>query len=210
MESEDRSPTFSSGTGPIKHGTDCDRKSLRDNPSSSRDRVTTLDGTTISGIPHRLVLVDRTVTTEIVSDGNPDTDTDTRRRSRAGSGTAMSVPGGRTELRWSEPLSEDGNLLTVTLHPQQRLSRNRPPILCRLTIDRTGWPTGRRNAFQRELDWAYTHVRKAWIADKTSATGLRHRETTFARSDNVHSPRLTLDLPYRPQDHPLTSRFHAD
>lgn len=191
MESEDRSPTFSLGTGPIKHGYQCDRKSLRDNPSSSRDRVATLDGTTISGIPHRLVLVDRTVTTEIVSDGNPDTDT--RRRFRAGSRTAMSVLGGRTELRWSETLSEDGNLLTVTLHPQQRLSRNRPPILCRLTIDRRGWPTGRRNALQRELDWAYTHVPKAWIADKTSALqdfAIAKQHSQDPTAFTVHDSRL--------------------
>ncbi|NHP18398.1 MULTISPECIES: hypothetical protein [Rhodococcus] len=71
------------------------------------------------------------------------------------------------ELRWNKPPSEDGDLLTITLLPKQ--PRSPKPLLCTLTIDRAGWPTGRRNALQRELDWAYTHARKSWRVDKSSA-----------------------------------------
>ncbi|KLN71634.1 hypothetical protein GA0061093_13046 [Rhodococcus qingshengii] len=226
--SQDKSPTFSSGSGPIKHAADCDRKSPRDNPLSSRDSKTSLEGTG-SGIPHRLVLVDRTVATKKApGDGDSDVDVDNRRRSRSGGGAARSVPGGRSrdahtlgrvvdtwnyfatqsareaeslripgvdaenyryafrrisvwndeipalaarvfyaELRWNKPPSEDGDLLTITLLPKQ--PRSPKPLLCTLTIDRAGWPTGRRNALQRELDWAYTHARKSWRVDKSSA-----------------------------------------
>lgn len=253
MHSDKKSPTFSIGKGE-PHAADCDRKSPRDNPLRCRDRETTLDGTASSGVPHRLVLVDRTITTENISDGATDTDaeTDSRRRSRAGSGTALSVPGGRSrdahalgrvvdtwlhlatnrarnaqsldvpgvetnsyltvfkrisawtediprlaprvfyaELRWSEAPSEDGDLLTITLHPQQHRNRSRNPFLCTLTIDRTGWPTGRRNALHRELDWAYRHAREAWRADKSSALQVfaiaqqhPHDPTMFAIDDS--------------------------
>lgn len=230
MDSIKMSPTFSVGRTGIVHEADCERKSPQDNSLSSRDSKTSLEGTR-SGIPHRLVLVDRTVAAKNASgegEGDSDVDVDNRRRSRSGGGSARSVPGGRSrdahtlgrvvdnwnylatqsareaqslripgvdaknyrfafrrisvwndeipalaarvfyaELRWTEPLSEDGDLLTITLLPKQ--PRSRKPLLCTLTIDRAGWPTGRRNALQRELDWAYTHARKSWRVDKSSA-----------------------------------------
>lgn len=97
MHSDKKSPTFSVGKGD-PHAADCDRKSPKGNPLGSRDREITLDGTTSSGIPHRLVRVDRTNATENVSDGRTDTgaDTDSRCRSRADSRTAVSIPGGRS------------------------------------------------------------------------------------------------------------------
>ncbi|WCT05898.1 hypothetical protein [Rhodococcus qingshengii] len=228
MDSIKMSPTFSVGSKGAAHEADCERKFPQDNPLSSRDSKTSLEGTR-SGIPHRLVLVDRTVAAKKApGEGDSDVDVDNRRRSRSGGGTARSVPGGRSrdahtlgrvvdnwnylaaksareaqllripgvdadnyryafrrisvwndeipalaarvfyaELRWTAPLSEDGDLLTITLLPKQPRSRN--PLLCTLTIDRTGWPTGRRNALQRELDWAYTHARESWRVDKSSA-----------------------------------------
>lgn len=228
MDSIKMSPTFSVGSKGAAHEADCERKSPQDNPLSSRDSKTSLEGTR-SGIPHRLVLVDRTVAAKKApGEGDSDVDVDNRRRSRSGGGSARSVPGGRSrdahtlgrvvdnwnylatqsareaqslripgvdaenyryafrrisvwndeipalaarvfyaELRWTVPLSEDGDLLTITLLPKQ--PRSQQPLLCTLTIDRTGWPTGRRNALQRELDWAYTHARKSWRADKSSA-----------------------------------------
>lgn len=39
--------------------------------------------------------------------------------------------------------------------------------VCTLTIDKTGWSTGRRAALARDLDWAYRRGRQLWLEDRT-------------------------------------------
>lgn len=39
--------------------------------------------------------------------------------------------------------------------------------ICTLTIDKTGWPAGRRTAVARDLEWAYRAGRQLWVEDRT-------------------------------------------
>lgn len=231
MDSSRRSPTFSIGPkgGPHSHG--CDPDAPTDGTHGSHARTTSLTGRSV-GVPHRLVLIDRSVRVEDPDhvDAESDVDAERRRRSRATDDSVVAAPGGRSRnahalghivdtwldlstatIRRAEPLDvpgvdtdtyltvfkrisafsqeiptyaprifysalrftrdrvQDGSILTLTLQPEQHATRRQFPILCTLAVDRTGWPVGRSNALDRELDWAYAHARASWRTDKTSA-----------------------------------------
>lgn len=85
-------------------------------------------------------------------------------------------------LRFNADPIADGDLLTITL--QSHAPNKTRPLPAHLHIDQTGWPTGRRNALQRDLDWAYPHARQQWRTDKPPVTvffaGHQHPSNTAA------------------------------
>ncbi|OZC91755.1 hypothetical protein CH254_04555 [Rhodococcus sp. 06-412-2C] len=231
--------------------------SPQDNASGIHQRETALAGVLGRGIPHRLVLINRTITTgqaTFDNDADDGPEGEIRRRSVARGGSAREVPGGRSrdahalgrivdtwlqlaartpradqpldvpgvdtdnyltvfkrvsaftlkiptyaarifyaELRFSQERLEVDDLVTVTLQPVQHASRRLDPILCTLTIDRKGWPAGRRTALRRELDWAYARARTRWRKDKNAAVHvffLAHQDHDDSSQFIIDDPRL--------------------